>query len=267
MKNFRIRKMSDDIISCVREIPDDPAGIVIGIHGFSSSKEGATYRLLLERLPQAGLGVICIDLPGHGTEDSLKETLRIPGAVDSIGAAESYVRSEYPGCDIFYFGSSFGAYLTCLYISGREHTGRKAFLRSAAVNMPALFCKENPTDKEKQQLRDLETKGYFDTDMDLHRPVRIVREMYNDLLQNDLFERFDGSLIGEHQILMVHGREDDVIDPAEAERFAEKFHIPIVWFAGEGHSLSNDPSTPGKVVDMAGAFFKGQLSKASFKGN
>ena len=39
--------------------------------------------------------------------------------------------------------------------------------------MPDLFIKENPTEKEKQQLAELEEKGYFDTDMDLHRPVRI----------------------------------------------------------------------------------------------
>ena len=251
MENFGIKKSSGSIVSCVREIPLFPKGIVIAVHGFTSSKESVTYRLLLDRLPSAGFGVICIDLPGHGTEESAKELLRIPGAIDSIEAAEKYALQEYPGCDIFYFASSFGAYLTGLYISTREHAGRRAFWRSAAVNMPDLFHSEVPTETEKKMLKELETKGYFDTDMDLHSPVRITREMYNDLLQNDLFEIFDAGRFGKHRISMAHGREDDVISPEAAEAFAGRFGIPITWFPGEGHSLSNDPSTPDRVVDLA----------------
>ena len=257
MEYFRIQKKNGSFVSCVKEIPEDPEGIVIAIHGFTSSKESPTYRRLLERLPSAGFGVIGIDLPGHGTEESAKELLRIPGALDSIESAERYALSEYPGCEIFYFASSFGAYLTGLYISTREHAGRKAFWRSAAVNMPELFHKEDPTEAEKQMLKDLETKGFFDTSMDSHKPVRITRDMYNDLLENDLFEIFDAGRFGTHHILMAHGKEDDVIDPKAAERFSGKFGIPVIWFPGEGHSLSNDVSTPERVIDLAVAFYRG----------
>ena len=54
---------------------------------------------------------------------------------------------------------------------------------------------------------------------------------------------------------MAHGAEDDVIDPAEAARFARTFEIPETVFAGEGHSLSNHPETPGKVADLAIALY------------
>ena len=256
MEQFDIHKIIGSKVSCVKAFPEHPSGIVIAIHGFSSSKESPTYRRLLERFPASGLGVICMDLPGHGTGESRKELLRISGALDSIETVEKYALREYPGCKIFYFASSFGAYLTGLYISTRNHTGRKAFWRSAAVNMPDLFFKENLTEKEKQQLKDLKTKGYFDTDMDLHSPVRVTIDMYNDLLQNNLFEKFDPRRYGEHQIAMAHGMEDDVIDPKAAEAFAEKFGIPITWFPGEGHSLSNDFSTPDRVIDLAAAHYK-----------
>ena len=250
MEQFDIRKSSGAGVSCVKAVPEHPAGIVIAIHGFTSSKESPTCRRLLERLPTADFGAVCMDLPGHGTGESAKESLRIPGALDSIEAVEAYVLREYPGCRIFYFASSFGAYLNGLFISTREHAGRKAFWRSAAVNMPDLFHKENPTEKEKQQLKDLQTKGFFDTDMDLHRPVRVTMDMYNDLLNNDLFEKFDAGRFGNHQIAMAHGKEDDVIDPKAAEAFSEKFGIPVTWFRGEGHSLSNAPSTPDRVIDL-----------------
>jgi hypothetical protein len=256
---FNIKKKDDNIISCIKAIPDHPKGIVIAIHGFTSSKESSTYRLLLDRLPAAGFGMVGIDLPGHGTGESAKETLRVPGAIDSIKATERHVLREYPGYEIYYFGSSFGAYLIGLYISTREHVGRKAFWRSAAVNMPELFNKENPTEAETQQLENLETKGFFDAEMEGNKPVRVTKEFYNDLLQNNLFEIFDANHFGQHQISMAHGREDSVISPEVAERFAKRFRIPITWFPGEGHSLSNNSSTPDQVVDLAISMFSTTL--------
>lgn len=255
MEYFNIRKRDGNLVSCVRAVPDHPLGIVISIHGFTSSRESSTNRLLLRRLPAAGLGVVCIDLPGHGTAESAEETLRIKGAIDSIEAAERTVLKEYPGCGIYYFGSSFGAYLTGLYISTREHAGRKAFWRSAAVNMPELFHKKNPTETEKRQLKDLETKGYFDAEMEGNRPVRVTKAFHDDLLQNDLFEMFDAERFGKHQIAMAHGKEDVVIRPEAVERFAAEFRIPVTWFPNEGHSLSNSSSTPDQVVDLAISFF------------
>ena len=256
MEEFCIKKNSGFLVSCAKEIPANPDGIVIAIHGFTSSKESSTYQRLLKRLPEAGLGVICIDLPGHGIQESAKETLRIPGALDSIEAAENYALLKFPGCRICYFASSFGAYLTGIYISTRDHAGRKAFWRSAAVNMPDLFHKENMTEKERQQMQDLETKGFFDFDMGSERPVRITADFYDDLLCNDLFQLFDAEHCGKHQIAMAHGREDQVIDPGAAQRFADRFQIPVTWFPKEGHSLSNDERTPDRVVDLAISLFR-----------
>ena len=257
MEEFSIKKENGFFVSCAKEIPDQPKAIVIVIHGFSSSKESSTYRRLLKRLPAAGLGVICIDLPGHGIHESADEILRIPGALDSIEATEAYVRRHWPDSEIYYFGSSFGAYLTGLYISLREHSGRKAFWRSAAVNMPDLLQIEDPTKEERQMLAQLETRGYFDLDMGLGNPVRICREFYEELPQYDLFEIFDASHSGEHRIAMAHGREDTVIDPKAAERFAQKYSIPVTWFEGEGHSLSNRKETPDEVIDLAISLYEG----------
>ena len=188
MEYIKIRKQDSNVVPCVKSIPEDPKGIVIAIHGFSSSKECATYKMLLRRLPEAGYGMIGIELPGHGREEALQETLRIEGCMNSIEAAEKYISETWPGTEVFYFASSFGAYITGLYISTREHLGRKAFFRSAAVNMPSLFVKKNPNEKECKWLAELEQKGYFDANVDLGAPVRITREMYHDLEENDLFE-------------------------------------------------------------------------------
>ncbi len=257
MERFIIQKKSGDTVSCVKEIPSSPEGIVIAVHGLSSSKESATVSLLLKELPQKGLGVIGIDLPGHGTAESAKEILHIPGATDSIEAAERYAVSLYTDYPIYYFASSFGAYLTGIYISTRMHKGRKAFFRSAAVNMPSLFIKDDPTEKEKEQLRQLDEQGWFETGVGDNAPVRITREFIQELAQTDLFEIFSPNAFGKHEIAMAHGENDSVIDPTQALRFAGMFEIPITMFKDEGHSLSNDASTPLKVAELAVELFLG----------
>ena len=67
MNNFGIMKADCHIVPCVSEVPDGAKKIVIAVHGFTSSKESATVQMLLQRLPSAGLGVVGIDLPGHGS--------------------------------------------------------------------------------------------------------------------------------------------------------------------------------------------------------
>ena len=255
MVNITITKQDGQGISCVMEVPEPPKGIVIVVHGFSSSKDCATYQLLLRRLPAAGYGMFGIELPGHGTGDSSRELLRIPGAIDSIETAERYVAEQYPSVPIFYFASSFGAYLTGLYISTREHKGKKAFFRSAAVNMPELFVNGSRMGDDQTVRKELEEKGYFDANAGLGRPVRITKEMLHDLEETDLFSLYHPQ---DTQVMMAHGEEDAVIDPAAAKAFSEKFGVPLVMFPGEGHSLGTDPVTPDRVADLAIRFFDGE---------
>lgn len=255
MENITIRKKNGQGVSCVMEVPESAKGIVIAVHGFSSSRDCGTYQMLLRRLPAAGYGMFGIELPGHGTGESSRELLRISGAVDSIETAEHYVAKRYPSLPLFYFASSFGAYLTGLYISTRAHRGKKAFFRSAAVNMPELFANGRQLGDDRATQKELEEKGYFDTNAGLGRPVRITKEMLHDLEETDLFRLFHPR---DTQVMMAHGEEDAVINPAAARAFSEKFGVPIVMFPKEGHSLGNSPATPDRVADLAIRFFDEQ---------
>ena len=255
MESVKIKKPDQHTVSCLKEVPENPRGIVIAIHGFSSSKECATYKTLFRKMPEAGYGVIGIDLPGHGFEESLQETLSIEGSKNSIEAAEQYAAAQYPGLPVFYFASSFGAYLTGLYVSTRPHGGRKAFFRSAAVNMPDLFVKKHPTEQDRKILAALEEKGYFDANIETAKPVRITREMFRDFETNDLFQIFDPTAFGGTAVRMAHGEKDTVIDPKAAERFADRYHIPLTFFKNEGHSLSDHPGTADRVAELAIAFY------------
>ena len=256
MEYFTIRKPDGNTVSCLKEIPEHLRGIVLAIHGFSSSKECTTYQLLLRRMPPEGYGVIGIDLPGHGSGESSREELRIEGALNSIEAAERYAAEHFPGVKLCYFASSFGAYLTGLYISTRPHLGRKAFFRSAAVNMPQLFVKEKPGEEDRKRLADLKNRGYFEANVETSKPVRITRGMYHDFETTDLFQVFNPSRFVDTAVKMVHGAEDDVIDPKEAERFASMFRVPLTVLGKEGHSLSRHTDTPDRVADLALEFYE-----------
>jgi len=253
MEKLVLKKQSGYSVSCIKEIPDNCKGIVIAVHGFSSSKECATYRVLLKKLPVAGLGMIGIDQPGHGREESYEETLRVEACKDSIAVVEEYIKANYPQLPIYYFGSSYGAYVIGLYISTREHAGRKAFFRSGAVNMPDLFIKDDPSEEEREKLKLLEEQGFFYHSLDdEHQPVKITQGFYDDLAANDLFAIFAPERFGSNKVAMAHGAEDTVIDPQKARAFAEKFDIPIRFFAHEGHSLS---TVAEEVVEMAIEFW------------
>ena len=106
-------------------------------------------------------------------------------------------------------------------------------------------------------LAELDERGYFEANVETSNPVRITKEMYQDFAATDLFQEFNPTRFEETTVMMVHGAEDDVIDPKAAERFSGKFGIPVIWFPGEGHSLSNDVSTPERVIDLAVAFYRG----------
>lgn len=257
METFILEKENGRQTACVKEIPASLRGIVIAIHGFTSSKESPTVQLLLQRLPAVGLGVIGIDLPAHGNSVSREEELRIEACMDSLQAAEEYASAHCGGKEIFYFASSFGAYITSLYISQRPHKGRSAFFRSAAVNMPDLFAidRDHLSDAERKMLKELDEKGYIQPSLDLGSPVKVTAAMLQDLAENNLFEKFDPDRYGRHRIAMAHGEEDNVIDPKAARRFAQEFHIPITFYKGEGHSLSILPGTAEAVVRQASQWF------------
>ena len=169
-------------------------------------------------------------------------------------SAVAFAKAAAPAARIINFGSSFGAYITMLYIT-RLNTSRdaagslaettvqpyvvKAFLRSAAVNMPELFEEPAPDDAE-QLARD----GYVIMDYE-PRNLKITSEFIADLQANNLFQCF---VKGDAQLKMIHGTADEDIDYAKAVAFAYQYDIELISVQGGDHRLSI-PGAPEKVVE------------------
>ena len=130
-------------IPYIENLTGDEKQVVIVAHGFDSSMKGPTAQMVLENLPKVGIGAIAFDFPAHGESPVEREFLSVENCIKDLEAVENYVREKCPQAEICYFGSSFGAYITMLYLSRYPEKSGKAFLRSAAVNMHTLF--KNPT--------------------------------------------------------------------------------------------------------------------------
>ena len=251
MKKFTIVKENGAVIPCLAELPKQADHVIIVVHGFASKKESVTNNLLLARLPQLGFGVVVYDQPGHGTEQARQEPLRIENCLSSLAAVERWVRRFRPGAEIGYFSSSFGAYITGIYISRCEHAGTHAFFRSAAVNMPKLMNSGQPVTPEQQRF--IDENGYLPSDPAFGDVIDVPGGMLRDLAENDLFACFAPQHTA---VCMIHGQDDPVVDVRQAQAFAEKFSVPITVVPGEGHSICNDPQSPELVLQTAAAFYK-----------
>lgn len=255
IKDFKLKKENGGIVPCLVKMPKDLKGIIIMVHGFTSSKSCATAELLFRSMPPTGYGVITYDQPGHGEEEALNDPLRIENCKDSLECVEKYVNENYGNVPVYYFSSSFGAYITCLYISTREHRGKKAFLRSAAVNMPELILSPLKEAWDENIESFLNKYGYIEPDLGLGASIKIPKEFLRDLSKNNLYEIFDNNKFGHTDLEFVHGQLDPVVDLKYSTEFAKRFGFKINVIPGEGHSICDKAQSPDKVAAFALEFF------------
>lgn len=218
-------------IPYLEKIKGDEKKVAIMIHGFSGSKSGPTGELLFDTLPKHGIGVVTFDLPQHGESPVGGDYLRVDNCINDIIAVEEYTKKRLPEAEIFYFASSYGAYITMIYMTRHEHAGTRAFFRSAAVNMPERF-QDFPEDEQKQ----FDELGYAMIDHGYDHPMKIVQGFVDDLQANNLFELYNPD--NGTKTFMVHTDTDEIIDFSKAKAFSEKFSIPMVVIPGVDHSLS-----------------------------
>lgn len=231
-------------IPYIENLRGDEEQVVIIAHGFGSSMQSPTAQMVLENLPKVGIGAIAFDFPAHGASLVDGDTLSVANCIADLVAVEEYVRNKCPKAKISYFGSSFGAYITLLYLSQHPEKDGKAFLRSAAVNMHVIF--ENPTEAEAFAMAQ---QGHLI--INYGTPLKLTQKFVEDLKEHDLFELYKP---GASNVMMIHGSEDETIDYEKAIDFAEKFDITLITVEGGDHRLSSD-GMPEAVVMTAMDFY------------
>lgn len=219
--------------------------IVIVIHGFGSSKESPTAKMMLEGLPEKGIGAVAFDFPAHGISPVDGDEMTVEGCVADLKSVEDMVRAKYPNADISYFGSSYGAYIALNHIVKNNVMNAKLFCRSGAVNMPDIFRNPDP-----QQKASFDENGYIILDYDVARPLKVTNEFVESLMRNDLFDTFEKK---DADILMIHGDCDEDVSYERVVEFTETFNIPLITIENGDHRLSI-PGAPEKVFEEAVKF-------------
>lgn len=222
--------------------------VVLMAHGFGSEKQGHTPLYMTKGLKQAGFGVYGFDFPAHGDSPLDGNQLTMENCVDSYAAAEARVLELAPGAEIFYFGSSFGAYTTLLYLATRPHQGQKAYLRSAAIDMPQLIWRV--AEEEGEAFR---RDGYCDLTY-YNRPLRLTWAFCEDMNRYDIFALYQA---GTAQLRMIHGERDSVASPAVAQKFAAEKGAELILVPGAEHRLM-EPGNPERALQAAIDFFEGK---------
>lgn len=246
MKTITLKSKHGYAIPC-RSTWDGQERVIIACHGFGSSKDSPMIQALMETFPPAGIGVVSFDFPAHGESPIGQEGLRVPFCIDDLAAVEAHLRARSPGVTLGYFGSSFGAYITLLYLSQAAEHGKRAFLRSAAVAMPELV--NSWVDQRARE--DLNRQGYFVPDYDYVREIRVTPAFLQDLAEHDVFRRYEP---GTAQLRMVHGGRDAAAPPSHAQTFAEEKQAELTVLPQGEHNLMG-PGELETVLKLSRAFF------------
>lgn len=226
---------------------DGERKVVLMAHGFGSEKRGHTPLFMTKGLKQAGFGVYGFDFPAHGDSLLNGDQLTMENCVESYAAAEARARELAPDAELFYFGSSFGAYTTILYLATRPHQGRKAYLRSAAIDMPQLIWKIAEEDAVFQR------DGYCNL-TEYNRPLKLTRAFCEDLNRHDVFALYQ---TGMAQLRMIHGERDSTASPEAARKFAREKGAELIMVPGAEHRLM-EPGNPERALQAAIDFFEGK---------
>ena len=113
--------------------PDNAAHlkkIVICLHGFGGGKQGTKIDRLMAELSPNGVGVIAIDLPGHGDN---KSTLSIDNCVRDIAHTVEFVRRFKKPVSLY--GSSFGGFCALSYLENTKERFDRILLSVPAINL------------------------------------------------------------------------------------------------------------------------------------
>lgn len=133
-KHIKIDKLDAKIYS-----PDSqPIEILIGVHGFSGDKESSVLLALSKELTANNIALITFDLPCHG-ENGNNAPLDLNSCIQSIGKVLDFTKTTYPSTAISIFATSFGGYLTLVYLSNHTEKLNKVILRAPAIYMSKVL--------------------------------------------------------------------------------------------------------------------------------
>lgn len=215
--------------------------VVILCHGFGGHKDNGAAEKFAGRMlrRQEDAAMVTFNWPSHG--DDRKENLRLADCMDYLRQVITWVRQELAPEELLAYATSFGGYLTLKYVAENGNPFRKIALRCPAVNM---FDVITGTIMSQEDLAAIEAGAGVPVGFD--RKILIDQPFLDELRHYDV-QKMDYSHCAD-AILILQGREDEVVPFDAVERFARAQGIAFVPVDGADHRFQ----APGTMEQAIG---------------
>jgi pimeloyl-ACP methyl ester carboxylesterase len=235
-------------IPLLERFTGDEELIILICHGLGSSKGSPTAQRIDTAALQNGFGSCRFDFSGHGDHPSVGRPFSVAACLADLATVDAYIKEKAPQSEVAIFASSFGAFMTLLYLSQITLNGeankplRRACLRCAAVSLPTLFLEKTPP----EQREELRQPGFFMLDYGYVHPLMMTKKFYDELEAIDLFRLYRP---GTAELFMIHGEADEIAPYENARRFAAYADAGLLTLPGCGHAFDH----PGEMEQMTAA--------------
>jgi uncharacterized protein len=189
----------------------------IYLHGFASSPDSRKARFFEDRFRELGIG---LDIPELAEGDFRNLTLTA-----QLKVMERVARDE----PVSLIGSSMGGYLAALY-AARHPEVRKLVLLAPAFSFASRWP-ETLGEQAMEQWKRTNTLRVFHYSEG--NEVELGYQLIEDALQYEAYPDF------KQPVLIFQGRNDTVVPPEYAERFAEGHANAILRLVDSDHDLVN----------------------------
>lgn len=217
--------------------------VVLFVHGFGGHKDNGAAEKFAERLlsKYENMAMVIFDLPGHG--DDVKQKLCLEDCSIYLELVISYVQQKFQTEDIYSCATSFGGYLILKYIAEKGNPFRKIALRCPAVNMCDVLTKAIMTPENCVQLQTgKEIPVGFD------RKIMMGISFLEELHKNDV--QYWDFLDYAEDILIIHGKEDEIVPFEAARTFADNNQIKFICVEGADHRFQDFKKMDQAIEDI-----------------
>ena len=211
-------------ISCMEWTCERECAVLVCLHGFAGDKYSSVIRALAETQTLKSVRVITFDWPGHGKSPADGKNLTIENCMLDLDSVIQEIRKGNQ--PVYLFATSFGGFVGLNYIDLHPSTFSKVVLRSPALNMPKTFLSFLTSD----DIHVLENGGTVDKGFE--RPLLLDKSFIEDLFRHRLLpDEYPSGVPG----LIIQGDMDDVVDPLDSVKFAEKNGLSLHMIGGADH--------------------------------
>ncbi|MBQ9018004.1 alpha/beta fold hydrolase [Candidatus Saccharibacteria bacterium] len=220
-------------IPYAESVPDGANTIIIATHGFCGDKKSSCISLLEENVNQVGAGLVKFDWPAHGDSPVEGDQLTVANCLADLDAVVKHVREKYPNAKLVPFSTSFGGYVTLLYIQEHPNDFAHVILRSPAINMYDVLSDSIMDDAARESVRE---KGSFR--FGFERPIDVTDRFVEELKQNNVQEALRGMPLS--NVTIIHGTSDDLVPFSDSQDFATQHGAHIYPVTGADHRYKGD---------------------------